>query len=145
MGALIEAGFTPAEVKGGMSMQRPTQPYATSMPLQGEEVRASTGEGRRIDDAITRGPAIEILVNGRPLRAFEGESVAAALLAAGKRVLRTTARRGEPRGLYCGIGICFDCVMTIDGEPNVRACQTAVRAGMHVESQSAHGTWRVEA
>ena len=82
-----------------------------------------------------------ILVDGQPLVAFEGESVAAALLASGRRALRTTARRGEPRGMYCGIGTCFDCVMTVDGRPNVRTCQTPVRAGMRVESQRGEGSW----
>jgi predicted molibdopterin-dependent oxidoreductase YjgC len=99
---------------------------------------------RRNDSAVTRGAAIEIMIDGVPVRAFRGESVAAALLASGRRRLRTTAGNGEPRGLYCGIGICFDCVMTIDGLPNVRACRTQVRPGMRIETQSGHGTWRVE-
>lgn len=100
---------------------------------------------RRIDGWVARGREVEILVDGRPLRAFEGESVAAALLAVGRRALRTTSRRGEPRGMYCGIGVCFDCVMTIDGGPNVRTCQTPVRAGMRVESQRGEGTWKLDA
>lgn len=98
----------------------------------------------RADGAVRRGPEIEIVVDGLPVRAFEGESVAATLVASGRRALRTTARLGEPRGMYCGIGVCFDCVMTIDGRPNVRACQTPVRAGMRVESQRGDGTWRLE-
>lgn len=97
----------------------------------------------RFDGALVRGPQVEILVDGRPVQAFAGESVAAALLAAGRRALRTTARRGEPRGLYCNIGVCFDCVMAIDGRPNVRTCQTPVRDGMRVESQQGEGTWEV--
>ena len=79
-------------------MQRPTKPYATSMPLQGEEVRVSTGEGHRINAAITRGPASEILVDGRPLRAFEGESVAAARSTGSPREIstsRTHVRSGK--------------------------------------------------
>jgi len=103
-----------------------------------------TDEGRRIPGAVMRGPEIEIVVDGQPVRAFEGESVAAALLAAGRRALRTTERRGEPRGLYCGIGVCFDCVMTVDGQPGVRTCQTIVRAGMRVDSQAGPGAWKVE-
>jgi len=98
----------------------------------------------RIDSEgmIERGPKIEIIVDGCPLRTFEGESVAAALLAAKRtRVLRVTARRGQARGLYCGIGLCFDCVMTIDGQPGVRTCQTEVRPGMRIGSQSGNGTW----
>lgn len=91
-----------------------------------------------------RGVELEIMVDGESVRAFEGESVAAALLAAGKRALRTTAHGGEPRGLYCAIGLCFDCRMVVDGQPNVRTCQTPVRAGMRVESQHGEGTWRIE-
>lgn len=91
---------------------------------------------------IERGSEIDIIVDGCRLRAFEGESVAAALLAAKRmRTLRVTSRRGEARGLYCGVGLCFDCVMTIDGLPGVRACQTEVRPGMRIESQSGNGTW----
>lgn len=97
----------------------------------------------RVDDAITRGSEIDIIVDGHPLRAFRGESVAVALLSVGKRALRRTAQEREPRGVYCGIGICFDCVMTIDGQPNVRTCQTQVRPGMRVETQSGHGVWMV--
>jgi len=104
----------------------------------------SPDTNRRIEGAVTRQPAIEIIVDGRSVPAFPGESVAAALLATGKRAFRTTARRDEPRGAYCGIGICFDCVMTVDGQPNVRACQTRVRPGMRIETQLGHGVWRVE-
>jgi hypothetical protein len=99
---------------------------------------------RRIEDAISREPAIEIIVDGHSLRAFPGESVAVALLAAGRRAFRATARRSDPRSLYCGIGICFDCVMVVDGQPNVRACQTKVRAGMRIATQLGHGAWRVK-
>jgi hypothetical protein len=100
-----------------------------------------TEQDKRIGGAITRGREVQIIVDGQAVRAFEGESVAAALLAAGKRVLRSTARTSEPRGLYCGIGTCFECVMMIDGRPNVRTCQTPVRTGMRVESQRGAGAW----
>lgn len=75
---------------------------------------------------------VHILVNGHTLEAREGESVAAALLAAGVRTLRTAPRRGEPRGLFCGIGQCYDCLVEIDGEPGQRACMTRVRPGMSI-------------
>ncbi len=94
---------------------------------------------RRLENGLERGQAITIVVDGLPVPAFEGESVAAALLAAGTRVLKTTARYGAPRGLYCGMGVCFECVMTVEGRPNVRACQTPVRAGMHIETQRGAG------
>ena len=99
---------------------------------------------RRIDGEVSRGPEVEIVVDGLPVTAFEGESVAAALLASGRHRLRTTARLRESRGMYCGIGVCFDCVMTVDGIPNVRTCQTPVRAGMRIESQQGEGSWRLE-
>ena len=72
--------------------------------------------------------------NGAPVRALEGDTVAAALTAAGIRVFRHSHRRGEPRGLFCGIGHCTDCAMEVDGVPNTRVCVTAVREGMQVRS-----------
>ena len=97
----------------------------------------------RIDGAFDRGMRIDIIFDGHPVPAFTGETVAAALLAAGRRELRRTSRRSAPRGLYCGIGVCFDCVMTVDGRPNVRTCQIEVRPGMRVESQNGEGRWPV--
>lgn len=115
------------------------------MSGQTEPATDSDGQQTRIGtEAVARGREVEVLVDGQPVRAFEGETVAAALLAAGRRGFRTTSRRGEPRGFYCGIGVCFDCVMTVDGRAGVRACQTPVRDGMRVKTQHGAGTWRVE-
>jgi aerobic-type carbon monoxide dehydrogenase small subunit (CoxS/CutS family) len=61
------------------------------------------------------------------------------LVAAGVRVFRKTSKRGEPRQLFCGIGRCTDCVMVVDGQPNVRTCVTPVREGMKVEVQDGRG------
>ena len=69
----------------------------------------------------------------------EGMTVGAALLAAGIRSWRTTRRGGTPRGIFCGIGVCFDCLVTVDGEPNQRACVTPARSGQHVTSQEGTG------
>ena len=85
---------------------------------------------------FARGRRITLVVDGRPLPAFEGESLAAALLAAGPRPLRRTERAGEPRGYFCGAGVCHDCLVTVDGQPNVRACVAQVRDGARVETQS---------
>lgn len=79
--------------------------------------------------------AVTIYYNGRPLAAYEGEPVASALMAAGIRCMRTTARRREPRGVFCAIGRCTDCMMIVDGQPNTRTCVTPVRDGMRVERQ----------
>jgi aerobic-type carbon monoxide dehydrogenase small subunit (CoxS/CutS family) len=92
---------------------------------------------------ISRGTEIKIIVDGQPVKAYEGESVAAAIYATGRRALRTTSRRNETRGLYCGIGVCFDCVMIIDNIPNVRSCQTLVRDGMVIECERGEGKWEI--
>ncbi len=78
--------------------------------------------------------ALTVNVDGQPVEAFLGESVAAALLASGRRTWRHTDKSHAPRGLFCGMGICFECLVTIDGVPNVRACTTPVQAGMVIET-----------
>ena len=72
-----------------------------------------------------RVPPVEIIVNGRPVEAFPGETLHAALLAAGIRVF------GE-RGVFCGMGVCYECLVTIDGEPDRRSCMTPVRESMEI-------------
>lgn len=73
---------------------------------------------------------VTVTFAGRTLQARDGQSVAAALTAAGVRSWRTTRRGQRPRGLFCGIGACFDCLLTIDGRPAQRACLVPVRDGM---------------
>ena len=85
---------------------------------------------------------VTIHVDGRPVQALEGEMIASALTAAGIKRLRTTARGRDPRGIFCAIGRCTDCVMTVDGVPNVRTCITTAREGMRVQSQKGLGQWR---
>jgi glycine/D-amino acid oxidase-like deaminating enzyme len=79
------------------------------------------------------GDRVAISFDGREIPALEGESLAAALTAAGIRTLRRT-RSGAPRGLWCGMGACFECVVTIDGVPEQRACLAKVTRGMDVRS-----------
>lgn len=76
---------------------------------------------------------------GKRIDAEQGQSIGAALLAAGYRSLRTTRRGGAPRGLFCGIGICFDCLVTVNGRPNQRACLTEARDGDEVQPQAGAG------
>jgi predicted molibdopterin-dependent oxidoreductase YjgC len=83
--------------------------------------------------AVERGETLGIEVDGQRVEAFAGETVAAVLVAMGCRSFRHTDKGHAPRGLFCGMGICFDCLVTVDGVPNVRACMTPVRAGMVVE------------
>ena len=101
---------------------------------------------RRISDHPVLGPLderplVRLTVDGRGVEAREGEPIAAALVAAGVRVFRKTSKLGEPRQLFCGIGRCTDCVMVVDGQPNVRTCVTPVREGMTVETQDGRGSW----
>ncbi len=70
---------------------------------------------------------------GEPVDAFEGQTVAAALLAAGHRTLRHTRFGERPRGVFCGIGACFDCLVVHNGVPGTRACLTTVAEGDVVE------------
>lgn len=88
-------------------------------------------------------PEIRFTVDGEEIRARQGDTIAAALLAAGKRVCRDTRRTGEPRGIFCGIGQCTDCLMEVDGTPNVRTCVTRVREGMVVARQIGWGSGEV--
>lgn len=85
---------------------------------------------------------VQIFVDGRPVLAREGEMIAAALIANGISTFRYTAHHNKPRGIYCGIGRCTDCVMVVDGVPNVRTCVTQVREGMHVTTQRGTGAWQ---
>lgn len=78
---------------------------------------------------------VTIFYNGQPIKAYEGEPVASALMAAGIKAFRTTAKKKEPRGIFCAIGRCTDCMMIVDGIPNTRTCVTAVKDGMKVEKQ----------
>ncbi len=74
---------------------------------------------------------LHFTLDGEPYPALPGETLAAALYDAGKRAWRR-ARNGESRGLLCGMGICFDCLVTVDGQAGLRACQMLVREGMAV-------------
>jgi len=82
---------------------------------------------------------VEFEFDGQTLQAIEGEPIAAALLAHGINIFRKTPKTGQPRGIFCAIGRCNDCVMTVNGVPNVRTCVEPVKAGMKVQSQIGNG------
>jgi len=84
------------------------------------------------DGAVRRGEPIDLLVDGEVIQAYDGETIAAALTAAGRRVFRHAPRTGAPRGVFCGIGACFECLVTVEGMGEVRSCMVAVRPGMRV-------------
>ena len=76
---------------------------------------------------------VEFSFDGRPFGALDGETIAAALAAEQVTAVRQ-ARSGAPRGPFCGMGVCFDCLVTVNGRPSQRACLTKVEAGMDVRS-----------
>ena len=81
------------------------------------------------------GTAVALTVDGKPVRARSGDTVASALLAAGIDRCRTTPGTGAPRLPYCLMGVCFDCLVTIDGVGSRQACLVPVQEGMKVETQ----------
>ena len=82
---------------------------------------------------------VEFTLNGQNLRCPMGYTVAAALFFLGHRTMRLSAKDATARSLFCGMGLCYDCVMQIDGQSNVRACQTIVQPGMKIEVQQGEG------
>lgn len=77
--------------------------------------------------------------DGEPIEAVGGQTIAAALMAAERRAFRRTRGADRPRGLYCGIGVCFDCLVVVNGVPSQRACLVEVRPGDRIEAQEATG------
>src|SRR5262245_37727673 len=80
--------------------------------------------------------AVRIRFDGREFLALPGETIAATLAAADIVAVRQ-ARSGAPRGPFCGMGVCFDCLVTVNGRPSQRACLTKVEEGMEVRSAPA--------
>jgi len=91
---------------------------------------------RRLPESLLNSaPAVTIYIDGRPFVARAGDSVAAAVLASGRAACRTTAVSGSPRGPFCLMGACFDCLVVVDGRANQQGCLVPVAEGMEVETQ----------
>ena len=80
--------------------------------------------------------AVTVVVNGRSVEVPAGCTAAAAMLLHGDGVTRTTVVSGEARAPYCMMGVCFECLMEIDGEPNQQGCLVIVNQGMRIDPQS---------
>ncbi|MEV8631065.1 (2Fe-2S)-binding protein [Streptosporangium sp. NPDC051023] len=95
--------------------------------------------GRRPYDLVRAAPEpeFEISVDGVAVPVVPGQSIGAALYGAGVRSWRTTRVGGRPRGLFCGIGVCFDCLVTVNDSPSLRACLTEARPGDRVSTGGA--------
>ena len=81
---------------------------------------------------VARGEPFDVVVDGDVVQAYPGETIAAVLVATGRRTLHHTEKGHAARGLYCGIGLCFGCLVTVDGVAGVRACITPVQPGMRI-------------
>ena len=88
-------------------------------------------------DPIRPGGAepLEISLDGTRIGGLRGQTIAGVVLASGRLAWRRTSGDGRPRGLFCGIGVCYDCIVTVNGERDVRACQRRAGDGDVVESQ----------
>ncbi len=117
-----------------------SNPYHKIRDIQKEECTM------RMEDhpilTFDRGEKVTFYFNGQPLEGYTNESIGAALHAAGIRKLRHSPVLDRPRGLFCAIGNCSSCFMTVDGHPNVKVCVTKVRDGMQVEEQEGKGVVR---
>lgn len=85
---------------------------------------------------VERAAAFEFSFEGQPIKAYPGETIGAALMAAGSATFRTTRQTEKPRGIFCGIGICYDCLIMVNGQPNRRACLTLAQPGQKVVRQT---------
>ena len=90
---------------------------------------------RRVHDGPVR--AVPVTIDGRPFEAQAGDTVAAALLAAGGGPTRVANTTGAPRAPYCMMGVCFECLVTVDGVGNRQGCLIPVAEGMAIETQKA--------
>lgn len=81
---------------------------------------------------VERNQAVTIRVNGKPVSAYVGESLLAALIAAGIKTQKQSPVVLEKRGGLCGMGVCYECLVTVNGQPNIRACMCEIEDGMEV-------------
>ena len=82
-----------------------------------------------------KGKLVKFTYDGKEYEGCEGEPIAAALKACGIMIHRYTKKEHRPRGIFCAIGRCTDCVMVVDGVPNVRTCVTPLKEGMEIKTQ----------
>lgn len=80
----------------------------------------------------TSGEVVTVSFDGRTIRTSAGQSIGSALVTNGITAWRNTRKHARPRGLFCGIGVCFDCLVGVDGVANQRACLVEVRDGMEI-------------
>lgn len=131
------APFSPArfETAPSAALRPPTSPTAGNLASVRPAPAVFRPDAGHAPIGVPAPPATcHLTLNGQPVTVPAGTTVAAALLAAGLRRFRHAPRHGDPRGLFCGMGLCYECLVTVDGIPNVRACLTPVAEGMVIET-----------
>ena len=98
---------------------------------------------KRMNNAIPGSKTVTLTIEGKEIAAFQGDTVAAAMLVAGFAYTRITPVKEERRAPYCMMGICFDCIVEINDIPNQRACQILVQEGMRVNIQEKEGSLNI--
>jgi hypothetical protein len=91
------------------------------------------------DSSVRAQGGFEITVDGEPVQCVAGQSLAAGMIAAGRPSWRRTRHGDAERGMFCGIGVCFDCLVTVNGVRSVRACLAGAEPGDVVVSESGSG------
>ena len=144
-----EAGVTPMQASLLQADERVGKPEnigADFNTLHGSSTHLSdandpNGLPARIPELVgaVPEPAVGFTFDGEPMSALPGQTVGAALLAAGIRSWRTTRNESRPRGLFGGSGVCFDCLVTVNGDPGIRACLVQVEDGDDVRTQRGGG------
>lgn len=94
--------------------------------------------------SFVRAEKVSFLYDGKKVHGFKGDTIAAALHALGIYTYSHSPVNNNPRGIFCAIGHCSSCLMTVDGVPNVRICITEIKEGMQVQSQGKRGVISVE-
>jgi aerobic-type carbon monoxide dehydrogenase small subunit (CoxS/CutS family) len=93
---------------------------------------SEAGRATRLTEGADEAP-FAFFVDGQPVQACAGETIGVALLVAGQRTIRQTAKRDDGRGLYCVMGVCWECAVLLGGR-TVRACLEPATPGLHVET-----------
>ncbi|NPV13711.1 (2Fe-2S)-binding protein [candidate division WOR-3 bacterium] len=88
---------------------------------------------------FNRGREITFFFEGEPMKGYEGETIAAALVANGVKVFRYSEKHKRARGFFCAVGKCSSCLMVVDGKPNTMVCMEPLREGVRVERQRGRG------
>ena len=97
-----------------------------------DNLRVGKKQDGKACKSVELGKEIIFYVNGKPTHAYQGETIHAALICAGHRKFRKS-KKNQPRGVFCGMGVCYECLVKIDNGPMRQACVTQVEEGMEVQ------------